>query len=180
MAASTPGIFTHMQPNKRTCLLALLIGLSLTLAASAEIKVGDTFPDLAGFKLEGKLPDLPKDKVVMIDFWASWCEPCAQSFPVMEELQRTYGPHGLVIIAISVDEKKADMEDFLKKHSVTFSTVRDAEHKLVAKAAISAMPSSFLIDRHGRIAFAHTGFHGNTTKTQYESEIQSLLKQEEK
>jgi len=158
----------------------LLIGLSLALGASAEIKVGDTFPELAGYKLEGKLPELPKDKVVMIDFWASWCGPCAQSFPAMEELQKTYGPQGLIIIAVSVDEKKGDMEDFLKKHPATFSIVHDAQQKLVAKAGIAAMPSSFLIDKNGKVAFAHSGFHGNATKKQYEREIQSLLKQDQK
>ncbi|HZQ45630.1 MAG TPA: TlpA disulfide reductase family protein [Verrucomicrobiae bacterium] len=169
-----------MQPNKRTCLLALLVFLSLGLAASAEIKVGDSFPDLAAYKIEGTLPELAKGKVVMIDFWASWCGPCAQSFPVMEELQKTYGPQGLVIIAVSVDEKKADLEDFAKKHPVTFAIVRDVKQKLVAKAGISAMPSSFLIGKDGKVAFTHSGFHGSATKKQYESEIQSLLKSEAK
>lgn len=169
-----------MQPNKKTCLLTLIIGLGLALAASAGIKVGDALPELISYKLEGKLPELPKDKVVMIDFWASWCGPCAKSFPIMDELQKKYGPQGLVIIAVSVDEKKADMDDFLKTHAVSFSVVRDAGHKLVEKTGISAMPSSFLIDRHGKIAFAHSGFHGNTTKKQYESEIESLLKPDQK
>lgn len=165
-----------MRLNKITCLLALLIGFGLLLSAHADIKVGTPFPDLATFKLEGNLPELTKDKVIMIDFWASWCGPCAQSFPTMDELQKTYGPQGLVIIAVNVDEKKADMENFLKTHHVTFSIVRDAKQKLVETTGISTMPSSFLIDKNGKVAFAHSGFHGSATKKQYESEIQSLLK----
>jgi len=169
-----------MPANKRTCLLALFIGFSLTLAASADMKVGETFPVLAECKLEGTLPELPKDKVILIDFWASWCGPCARSFPTMEELNKKYGAQGLVVIAVNMDEKKADMENFLKSHHVTFSIVRDAKQKLVEKTGITTMPSSFLIDKNGKVAFAHSGFHGSETKKQYEHEIESLLKQDHK
>lgn len=157
-------------------LLALALGLGLACAAKADIKVGDSFPDLAPYKLEGKLPDQTKDKVVLVDFWASWCGPCGQSFPAMDELQKKYGPQGFIIIAVNVDEKKSDMEDFLKDHHVSFIVVRDGKQKLVEKTGISTMPSSFLIDQHGKVVFAHSGFHGNETKKQYEQEIESLLR----
>ena len=169
-----------MQPNKRTCLLTVLIGLSLPLADSAEIKVGEMFPNLAACKLEGNLSELPKDRVILVDFWASWCGPCARSFPAMEELQKTYGSRGLVVLAVNEDEKKADMENFLKEHRVTFSVVRDAAQKLVEKAGVSTMPSSFLLDKNGKVVFAHSGFHGSETKKQYEHEIESLLNKEPK
>jgi len=169
-----------MQPNKRTCLLAILVGFSLTLTASADIKIGEPFPDLAACKLEGNLPELPRDRVILMDFWASWCGPCARSFPTMEELHKKYSSRGLVVIAVNVDEKKADMENFLKAHRVTFSVVRDARQKLVEKTGISTMPSSFLIDKDGKVAFAHSGFHGSETKKQYEREIETLLKQDHK
>lgn len=149
--------------------------LGLAFGVGAEIKVGDSFPELGPFKLEGRLPDESKNKVVLLDFWASWCGPCGESFPVMEELQKKYGAQGFVIIAVNVDEKKSDMADFLKDHPVSFTIVRDARQKLVEKAGIATMPSSFLIDQHGKVAFAHSGFHGSTTKKQYEHEIESLL-----
>ena len=72
-------------------------------AVAEGIKVGDTLPDLAAARLEGKLPDTFKGKVVLLDFWASWCDPCKASFPAMVELQKEYGPRGLVIIAVNVD-----------------------------------------------------------------------------
>jgi thiol-disulfide isomerase/thioredoxin len=159
--------------------LALAAGCSAGLlpstATAAGVKTGDPFPDLASFQLEGKLPEPLKDKVVMIDFWASWCEPCKASFPAMEALQKKYGPQGLVVIAVNVDEKKSDMEDFLKKNPASFAVVRDAKQKLVEKASIATMPSSFLIDRAGKVRFIHTGFRGEETKKKYEQEIETLL-----
>lgn len=155
------------------CLATLFIDI-----ASAAIKVGDAFPDLASFKVEGKLPESLKDKVVMIDFWASWCDPCKESFPAMEDLQKRYGPKGLVIIAVNVDEDRKEMEDFLKKNapSPSFTLLRDATQKLVEKAGITTMPGSFLLDRQGKVRFVHNGYRGHETKKKYEQEIESLLK----
>ncbi|HTL17594.1 MAG TPA: TlpA disulfide reductase family protein [Patescibacteria group bacterium] len=160
-----------------TLKVSLLLWLTLASAAWAgSIKSGDAFPDLAGFKLEGELPDSMKGKVVLVDFWASWCEPCKQSFPVMQELHKRYANRGLVIIAVNVDENRPDMEAFLKKNEVSFTIVRDSGQKLVDKAGIATMPSSFLIDREGKVRFTHTGFRGSETKKKYEEEIESLLK----
>jgi thiol-disulfide isomerase/thioredoxin len=157
-------------------LFAAVLLAVLPRVGAAAIKVGDAFPDLATYKLEGKLPDSLKDKVVMIDFWASWCEPCKDSFPAMEDIHKRYGPKGLVVIAINVDENRADMEAFLKQNRATFTLVRDASQKLVEKAGIATMPGSFLIDREGRVRFVHTGYKGEETKKKYEQEIESLLK----
>jgi thiol-disulfide isomerase/thioredoxin len=146
--------------------------------SNAELKVGETFPDLKSFKLETAAPDI-KGKVVLIDFWASWCGPCKQSFPTLDELQKKYGPQGFVIIAVNEDEKKSDMDDFRKEHPVSFTIVRDAGadgKKLIDKVEVSAMPSSFLIDATGKVRFAHTGYYGTKTKQQYAQEIETLLK----
>ena len=146
-----------------------------TAIANAALKVGDPLPDLAGFNLEGKLPDALKGKVVIVDFWASWCVPCAESFPVMDELQKKYGDH-LVVLAVNVDEKKSAMDLFLQKHPVSFTVVRDAGQKLVAAAAPETMPTSFIVDRDGKVRFLHNGFHGDSTRKEYVTEIESLLK----
>jgi thiol-disulfide isomerase/thioredoxin len=159
---------------KQFALAALIAGTIFT--ASAALKVGDTLPDLSGFKLEGTLPESLKGKVVILDFWASWCGPCAESFPVMDELQKKYREQGLVILAVSVDEKAVKMETFLKKNPVSFAVVRDGEHKLVANVTPETMPTSFVIDREGKVRFIHNGFHGSTTRKQYVEQIESLLK----
>ena len=94
----------------------------------------------------------------------------------MNELQKKYGPQGLVILGINEDEDAADMQDFLKQNAAAFAVVRDAKQKLVATAGIQTMPSSFVFDAAGTVRFTHTGFHGAETRKQYETEIESLLK----
>ena len=158
---------------KKFAVAALLAGTFFT--AQAALKVGDTLPDLASFNLEGKLPDTLKGKIVIVDFWASWCAPCAKSFPVLDELQKKYTDR-LVILAVNVDEKKSNMEKFLQKHAVSFTIVRDAEQKLVAVAEPQTMPTSFVLDGTGKVRFLHSGFHGEDTRKEYISEIDSLLK----
>jgi thiol-disulfide isomerase/thioredoxin len=158
---------------KKSVLMALLTGTFLT--AKAELKVGDTLPDLTSFSLEGKLPENYRGKVVVVDFWASWCLPCAQSFLVLDELQKKYGDR-LVVIGVNVDEKASNMTAFLKKHPVTFSVVRDGGQKLVAAVSPETMPTSFILDGTGRVHFLHNGFHGESTRKEYIHEIESLLK----
>ncbi|HEV2695734.1 MAG TPA: TlpA disulfide reductase family protein [Verrucomicrobiae bacterium] len=157
---------------KKSALTALLVGTWLTSVAA--LKVGDTLPDLSSYSLEGKLPDT-KGKIVVVDFWASWCLPCAESFPVMDELQKKYGDR-LVVIAVNVDEKASNMDKFLQKHAVTFHVVRDAGQKLVATVSPETMPTSFILDGDGKVRFLHKGFHGEATRKEYISEIESLLK----
>jgi thiol-disulfide isomerase/thioredoxin len=170
-----------MRPIKNawTALLGLLLAMAFSQAARADdLKEGQVFPDLATFKLEGKLPDDLKGKVVLVDFWASWCEPCKLSFPVMEDLHKAWHEKGLVVIAVNVDERARDMQSFLKKHPVPFTVVRDGAQKLVAHAAISTMPTSFMIDRAGKVRFVHHGFLGDKTRKEYEKEVETLAKEQ--
>ena len=166
-----------MQPPKNrfaTVTLAALLATGIFTTVRAAVNVGDAFPDLAAFKLEGALPADTKDKVVIVDFWASWCGPCKESFPAMNELQKKYGDK-LVIIAVNVDENAADKEAFLKENTAAFTVVRDGGQKLVDKVEIGTMPSSFVLSRDGKVRFVHSGFHGADSKRKYIEEIESLL-----
>lgn len=158
--------------------LATAIAAVVTTAI-AEIKIGSDFPNLASFQFEGDLPANLAGKIVMVDFWASWCAPCKKSFPVLDELQKKFGSQGLVIVAVNEDQKKSDMDHFLKENKVSFTVIHDAAQdgkKLVDKVDVSAMPSTFIIDGAGKVRFSHSGFQGAETKRQYEQEIESLLK----
>lgn len=141
--------------------------------------MGDSFPSLSGFALEGNVPEI-QGKVVLVDFWASWCAPCKKSFPVMKELLDKFGGRGFMIVAVSVDEKKRDMEDFLKKNPVPFRVLRDAKGRLAEATALEKMPTSFLVSAEGKIIAVHNGFDGETTRKEYVSEIDAALKRANK
>jgi peroxiredoxin len=156
-------------------LILAVVGVTCLSASAAGWKSGDALPDLSTFGLEGKLPDNLKGKVVVLDFWASWCVQCKESFPALERLHEKYGNQGLVVVGVTVDEKAADVEKFLKKTPVKFSIARDAKQKLATAADVDELPATYFIDRSGKIRYAHTGFDGKQTEKKYQEEIKKLL-----
>ena len=163
--------------RKAIAFLIAFFLLVLPVFSHAAMKEGDALPTLDSFHLEGRLPEKLKGRVILLDFWASWCEPCKSSFPAMEALHKAYADRGLTIVAVSVDEKREDMERFVKRANVSFTVGRDSGHKLVAAADVATMPTSFLIDRTGKIRYLHSGFRGDETVKKYREQIELLLKE---
>jgi len=160
-------------PNKTllACLLVLVAGAT---SVRAEVKVGTPFPELTTSSLEGTLP-AREGRVVLIDFWATWCSPCKASFPFYNALQTELAPRGFTLIAVSVDKKAGPYEDFVKRFTPTFTTVRDGDQKLVASVQPPAMPTCYLLDRHGVLRLVHSGFHGDADGQKLRAEIIKLL-----
>jgi thiol-disulfide isomerase/thioredoxin len=97
-------------------------------------------------------------KVILLDFWASWCEPCRQSFPWMAQVQQRLGPQGLVVIAVNLDRDRKLAARFLEQMPAEFRIEYDPEGKLAEQFGVVAMPMSFVIDRQGRVRERHAGF----------------------
>jgi thiol-disulfide isomerase/thioredoxin len=115
-----------------------------------------------------------RGKVVMLDFWASWCVPCRHSFPWMNRMQQQYAGDGLVIIGVNLDANASDAEAFLRDFPAEFTIVADAGGELARQYAVEAMPSSYVIDRNGRIVVTHLGFQARKT-AEYETNIRKVL-----
>ena len=113
-------------------------------------------------------------KVVLVDFWASWCVPCRRSFPWMNEMQDKYADQGLVIVAVNLDNTPADATLFLEDYPASFEIVYDADKSVARKFKVQAMPSSFLFGRDGKIADAHQGFKVKQ-QAEYEAAIVEAL-----
>jgi thiol-disulfide isomerase/thioredoxin len=113
-------------------------------------------------------------KVVVVDFWASWCAPCRSSFPWLESMQRKYGDDGLVVIGINEDNATEDAEAFLQAFPVTFRIVVDHDGALAREFDLAAMPSSYVIDRDGALAVRHLGFK-IAKQDEYEAALRRLI-----
>ncbi len=100
-----------------------------------------------------------RGKVVYLDFWASWCPPCAQSFPKINQLYQELKQQGFEVIAVSVDEEKDDIAPFLKKHPVDFLIGWDNKGISPERFRVETMPTGYLIDKKGFIRHRFRGFH---------------------
>ncbi|MGD8566487.1 MAG: TlpA disulfide reductase family protein [Gammaproteobacteria bacterium] len=118
-----------------------------------------------------------KGDVVYVDFWATWCPPCRKSFPWMEEMHQRYKDLGFKVVAISLDNKRAVIDQFLKTMNTSFTIAHDPSGKSASAFNVKGMPSSYLIDRHGNIHLTHMGFNSKD-KSKLEAEIKNLITQD--
>lgn len=117
-----------------------------------------------------------RGKVVYVDFWASWCGPCRQSFPWMATINDEYKDKGLVIVAINLDKSRDLAESFLERYNAPFTVAFDPSAKTAESYRVQAMPSSFLIDRNGKIVWTHQGFE-EAKASEVENRIKEVLAQ---
>jgi len=142
--------------------LLLISALVLTLQAGAA-EPYDQF-DLKGHA----------GKVVIVDFWASWCVPCRRSFPWLNTMHRKYADQGLVIIGVNLDAEKSAAMTFLADFPPEFGIYYDETKDLARSFGVVAMPSSYLIGRDGEIRQKHFGFKVKK-QDEYESAIVAAL-----
>lgn len=139
------------------------------------LEAGQHAPDfeLAGAQGIVRLADY-KGKTVYLDFWASWCVPCKQSFPWMNDMQARYRVSGLRILAINVDQKPADAKLFLERLPAAFDLAFDSSGSTPRTYGVKAMPTSMLIDGSGKVLQVHRGF-GNEDRPALEQAIRKAL-----
>jgi len=141
-----------------------LIGLPFTQVGAVE--VGSPAPTYSLPTTAGKVDSAGlKGKLVYVDFWASWCVPCKQSFPWMNEMQAKYGNRGLHVLAINVDGKQADADKFLGQVPAKFQIAFDPAGVTPRQFAVKAMPTSYLVDGEGRVVYVHAGFRESDQKS---------------
>ena len=158
----------------RKQIVAVALGIALSVSALA-IEVGQSAPEiqLSGRSGAIKLSEL-KGKAVYLDFWASWCGPCKQSFPWMNEMQAKYGAKGLQVLAVNLDQKPEDATGFLQQTKVDFLIAMDPVGQSAQKYNVKGMPSSLLIGRDGKVTVVHTGFNA-ASKAELERAIVAAL-----
>ncbi len=145
-------------------LLALVLAITPAQAATPQ--------ELAKLDLESY-----RGKVVYLDFWASWCQPCAQSFPFLDDLFRQHQSRGLVVVGVNVDTERALADRFLARHPVSFPLVFDPQGELAEQWQLETMPMAFLIGKDGTVRLRHPGFRSSDRK-KLEELVHQLLAEE--
>ena len=146
-------------------LLLLLLALPAFARPAPHAGAGDRFAP--AFSLPGRTGtvslDSLKGRLVYVDFWASWCEPCRRSFPWLNTLRERYADRGLTIVAINLDKDRRAADAFLEKFPASFLVAYDPTGKTAEAYRVSAMPSSFLIGPTGTLLSSHAGFDPRKT-----------------
>ncbi len=158
----------------------ILLALVLTLPAPSDLAAGarDDRPVAPDFTLPTRsgtvsLRDF-RGRVVLVDFWASWCIPCRQSFPWMSSMLDRYSAQDLVIVAINLDKTREAADTFLEKFPAPSVVAFDPAGKTAEAFHVEAMPSSFIVSRIGRIVDSHAGFEQAKART-VEDQIKEAL-----
>lgn len=115
-----------------------------------------------------------KGKVVLLDFWASWCGPCRASFPWMNKVMTKHQSKGFEVVAINLDQEAILANEFLLQVPANFTILQDEAAVMPEAFGLIGMPSSYLIDREGQLRAVHIGFH-NSKEDEYEAAIVALL-----
>lgn len=160
-----------------------MIGLTAAAAALsvtsfvAALDPGARAPALRGQALSGgQAVDLTSHRgsVVVVDFWASWCEPCADAMPALQRIYQRYQSRGLVVIGVSEDRRADNARTFLGRTRVTFPSIFDGDHAVANRYRPPTMPTTFIIDRQGVVRHVHSGFRPGDAAT-LERQIRDLL-----
>jgi len=174
----------HMRSSRiraRLAIGAIIIGVAaigLTLAPTARAGAPAAAPDFALPAIDGselRLSEL-KGQVVMINFWATWCGPCRQEMPLLQQLQVKYEPLGFTLIGVNVEPESAGARAWLEKVPVTFPILFDRKNEVAERFGVQGMPSSVFVDRSGKVRYVHRGYQpGDESK--YADMVRSLVKE---
>ena len=162
--------------SMKTLFFTLVLGILLTSTILAA-ESGDVAPicNITDFTTQEPINiNDYKGKVIYLDFWASWCPPCKQSFPALNKLHNELKNKGFEVLAVNLDQEKEDANQFLHANPVEFTIAYDAQSACPKAYEVMAMPSSYIIDKQGVIRKIHLGFKENDV-TEIQEVILTLL-----
>jgi len=150
----------------------------IALVAALATRAGAATPDFTLPARDGGNLSLSglKGQVVMINFWATWCGPCRQEMPLLQQIQARYEPLGFTLVGINVEPDSAAAQAWLTQVPVSFPILFDRQNKVAESFGVEGMPSSVFIDRSGKVRYVHQGYRpGDEAK--YADMVRSLVKE---
>lgn len=165
---------------KVLCLSAcLLLPFAASTPAGAADPIGQPAPAFALPALAGTGSvslDKLRGQVVMINFWASWCVPCRQEFPLLDQMYKQYKGVGFTILGVNVEPDSKDAEAFLAKMPVSFPILTDKDSSASKLYHVEGMPSTALVDRHGVLRWVHRSYQAGD-ENEYLNQVRGLLRE---
>jgi peroxiredoxin len=160
---------------------ALLVGTFMLAAAgwaNAAVTVGSNAPDFTLRTLNGPNMRLQEQrgKVVLVNFWATWCGPCRKEMPHLNRISDKYKSAGLVLLGVNIDEDVRNAAEVASKLKVSFPVLLDTDKAVSKLYDLNSMPSTMVIDRSGKVRFLHRGYQDGYEDT-YDQQIRELLKE---
>ena|SRR5271165_6057406 len=154
--------------------MAAIVLTSVSLAADA----GGPAPAFTLAAFTGGQVSLSqfKGQVVMVNFWATWCGPCQQEMPLLEQMYKKYKPAGFTLIGVNVDKEAPPVKDLLARKPVSFPVLLDPANQVSKAFHVDEMPSSVIIDRKGDIRYIHRGYKPGD-ENDYQDRIRQLIRE---
>jgi len=165
--------------NPITRLLALtVLTTAATLGAAAPLQTGAPAPAFQLVSNTGKTLALAdfKGQIVLLNFWASWCGPCRQEMPILEQLNRQYHGKGVTLLGVNVEPDSAAAVQWLKATPVTFPILFDTDSKVSKLYEVAGMPNTVIIDRKGLVRYIHRGYAAGA-ENDYLNQIRGLIRE---
>jgi peroxiredoxin len=167
----------HRPIPGRRLLLGVALAACTVVSVPAAVGTGQA-PDFTLRTSQGQNMRLQEQRgrVVMVNFWATWCGPCKQEMPHLNRLYEKYRSSGFVLMGVNVDEDARNAIGAATKLGLTFPVLLDAEKKVSKLYDLNTMPSTLLIDRDGKVRYLHRGYREGYENT-YDQQIRELLKE---
>jgi len=157
-----------------------IVALSLIVAgvAFAGVGKGQRAPEFSLPSLSGSTVALSsmRGKVVLVDFWAQWCEPCKKELPQLDKLAKDYAGKGVVVVAVNIDKQRDNAERMVKQLGVSLPVLLDPAGSVAGSYDLPKMPTSFVIDKKGIVRYVNEGFDGPKDVDRFKQELDELTR----
>src|SRR5580692_9948903 len=160
----------------KRCALAAIVIVSSAFAASGD--AAGPAPAFTLTNLSGQPGGLGeyKGQVVMVNFWATWCGPCQQEMPLLDQMYKKYKPAGFTLIGVNVDKESPAVKELLARKPVSFPVLLEPANQVSKAYHVDEMPSTVIVDRKGQIRYIHRGYKPGD-ENEYQDRIRQLIRE---